>query len=208
MMGLLKTVGKGLLYIIGLPFFLLVLAAYAIFGLFLLIFMFFKSIVFFFTGRSLDDELPEDKMARERKEGKSPSTTPVETVQEQPVSQPYTSSNETTTYQGNIESAIFGPYVAPTPAPAPVPVTEEPEPEPEPVEEPVQEETIFEQPVFNQPIEEPVSQINIDEINTPKNTNEHIEQYVPHTDNSRFIDEEEEEEEDSGVTITFGDDDE
>ena len=199
-MGLLKTVGKGLLYIIGLPFFLLVLAAYAVFGLFLIVFMFFKSIVFFFTGRSLDDELPEDKKARERKEGKNPSTASSE---EESVVQETNSEPATTTYQSGIESAVFGPYVIPT-----APVNSEQEPVVE-EESPLQEETVFEQPVFNQPAEEPVSQIDISENPTPKkDSNETIEHYVPQTDNSRFIEEEEEEEEDSGVTITFGDDDE
>lgn len=194
MMGLLKTVGKGILYIIGLPFFLLVLAITAVFGLFLIVFMFFKSIVFFFTGRSLDDELPEDRRAREIKEGRNPSTTPMNNPQETPVAQPYTSSPEPT-YQNDIESAVFGPHTVPAFEPEP-----EPEVEPEP-----ETETVFEQPVFNQPAEEPVSQIDVDDA--PVERHENIGHYVPHTDSSRFIDVDEEEEDNSGVTISYGDDD-
>ena len=201
MLGLLKTVGKGLLYIIGLPFFLLVLAIYAVFGLFLLIFMFIKSIIFFFTGRSLDDELPEDIEARHIKEGPRPSATQAEPVQEQPVPQS-NQPEDTNTYQVGIESAIFGPYVVPNSSP----VIEEQEPKEE-LEQGV-EEPVFETPVYNNPSMEPISQATIEEEEKPiKHTQENIGQYVPHTDNSRFINEEEEEEE-SGVTITFGDDDE
>ena len=59
-MAILKAVGRGFLYIIGLPFFLIVLLGTAVAGLFMLVFMFVKSIFLFFTGRSLDDDLPED----------------------------------------------------------------------------------------------------------------------------------------------------
>ena len=75
MMSVLKSVGRGILYIIGLPFFLIILVGAGILGIFILIFMFFKSIVLFFTGRSLNDELPEDRKAREIKEGKAATTT-------------------------------------------------------------------------------------------------------------------------------------
>ncbi|MCB9497917.1 MAG: hypothetical protein H6688_00495 [Erysipelotrichaceae bacterium] len=65
MEGLFKSFGKGLLYIFVLPFFLLVMAGYALVGLIAFIFLFFKSIILFFCGRSLDIELPEDKKAKE-----------------------------------------------------------------------------------------------------------------------------------------------
>lgn len=64
MEGLFKSFGKGLLYIFVLPFFLLVMAGYALVGLIAFIFLFFKSIILFFCGRSLDIELPEDKKAK------------------------------------------------------------------------------------------------------------------------------------------------
>ncbi len=73
MMSVLKNVGKGILYIIGLPFFLLILVLTGVAGIFVLIFMFFKSLILFFTGRSLDDELPEDKKARLIKENRDPN---------------------------------------------------------------------------------------------------------------------------------------
>ena len=196
MMALLKNVGKGILYIIGLPFFLIVLVGTAVFGLFLLIFMFFKSIILFFTGRSLDDDLPEDIKVKKIKSGRSDSAPVSNTVvnEEEPMVQPYVSH---TTGPSTIEEAVFGhpTYEAPV---------EEPQEEVQIEETPVQEEPVIETP--EQPsIDEPVSSIEIE--NPAQNTTEiDIGQYVPHTSGDRFIDEEEEEE-DSGVTITYGDDD-
>ncbi len=65
MESLFKSVGKGLLYLLVLPFFLLVISGYAIAGLIAFIYLFFKSIVLFFMGRSLNIELPEDKKAKQ-----------------------------------------------------------------------------------------------------------------------------------------------
>ena len=193
MMAVLKNVGKGILYIIGLPFFLIVLVGTALMGIFLLAFMFFKSIILFFTGRSLDDDLPEDIKVKEIKYGKSsPAPSPVVNAQEEPVIQPYVVPQNNTT----IEEAVFGhpTYEAP--------VREEPV-----VEQPVQEEPIPETPITPAtPVEEPVSSIEIEEEPVQNTTEIDIGQYVPHTSGSRIIDEEEEEE-DSGVTITYGDDD-
>ena len=204
MMALLKNVGKGILYIIGLPFFLIVLSGTAVFGLLLLVFMFFKSIVLFFTGRSLDDDLPEDIRVKEIKTGRS-SSAPVINNQEsddEPVVEPYVA----TTTSSSIEEAVFGHPTYDNPS---QPVQEEPVQE-QPIEEesePVIEEPVNETPIIPEEpiIDEPVSSIEID--NPSQATTEiDIGQYVPRTSGDRFIDEEEEEE-DSGVTISYGDDD-
>ncbi len=195
-MAILKNVGKGILYIIGLPFFLLVLALTAVFGIFLLVFMFFKSIILFFTGRSLDDDLPEDIQVKEIKNGRNNTSTisnePRQEVQEEPIVQPYVAP---TTGPSSIEEAVFGhqTYEAPVEEPA----------QPEFIEEPIEEEQLQEEA----PIEEPISSIDVSDSPIQDNTTEiDIGQYTPHTSGSVFIDEEEEEE-DSGVTITYGDDD-
>ncbi|HNX16439.1 MAG TPA: hypothetical protein PKO28_03665 [Bacilli bacterium] len=60
-----KSFGKGLLYVLVLPFFLLVISGYAVAGMLAFIFLFFKSIILFFCGRSLNIELPEDKKAKQ-----------------------------------------------------------------------------------------------------------------------------------------------
>lgn len=64
MVKLLKGLLKGILYIIALPFFLLAILLYALYGIFLFLFMVIKMIVLFFTGRSLFEDLPEDKKAK------------------------------------------------------------------------------------------------------------------------------------------------
>ena len=68
MIGLLKAFGKGLLYVIGFPFFLLALLVFAVIGLLLFIYQIIRSIIYFFTGQKFFPELPEDKELRLRKE--------------------------------------------------------------------------------------------------------------------------------------------
>jgi len=53
-------VGKGLLYLLVLPIFLVVITIVAIVGLFGFVYLFIKQIILFFTGRSLYADLPED----------------------------------------------------------------------------------------------------------------------------------------------------
>ena len=69
MVNLLKTFAKGLLYVIGLPFFLVALAIFGVIGLIAFVFQIIKSIIFFFTGQKFFPELPEDKELRLLKEG-------------------------------------------------------------------------------------------------------------------------------------------
>ena len=69
MVGLLKTFGKGILYVIGFPFFLVALLLFGVVGLFAFIFQLLRSIIFFFTGQKFFPELPEDKELRLMREG-------------------------------------------------------------------------------------------------------------------------------------------
>lgn len=69
MVSLLKTFGKGVLYVIGLPFFILALLLFAIYGLGAFLFQAIKSIIYFFTGQRFFPELPEDKELRLLREG-------------------------------------------------------------------------------------------------------------------------------------------
>lgn len=68
---ILKKCGRGLLYIITLPLLLVVLAFYAIIGVVEFFYVGIKSIWYFFTGRNLFGEFPEDAKAREILEGKT-----------------------------------------------------------------------------------------------------------------------------------------
>lgn len=65
MISFFKSLGRGILYVVGLPFLLAFVAIYAVFAFFIIAFMFFKAVVLFFMGRSLFDELDEDKKAKE-----------------------------------------------------------------------------------------------------------------------------------------------
>ena len=65
----LKGFGKGILYIFVLPFLIVILALYGAYGLIAFIVLFFRSIILFFSGRSLQDDLPEDIKAKEILEG-------------------------------------------------------------------------------------------------------------------------------------------
>ena len=68
MVDLLKAFGRGILYILCFPFFLVTLAIFAVIGLLAFIFQLIKSIFYFFTGQKFFPELPEDKELRLMKE--------------------------------------------------------------------------------------------------------------------------------------------
>lgn len=59
-MSVFKNVGKAIGYFFLLPVLIVCIALYAIFGLCVFVFQFFKLIVLFFTGRNLSSDLPED----------------------------------------------------------------------------------------------------------------------------------------------------
>ena len=121
MIGLLKAFGKGILYVIGAPFFVVALVLFGAIGLLAFIFQIFKSIIFFFTGQKFFPELPEDKELRLKREAAA--------AREEPV-QEDTSSN--------IISPIFEEEI-PVPEPEPSPIfVQRNEPEP------TIEETVFE----------------------------------------------------------------
>ena len=64
MVNFFKSFGRGILYVLVLPIFLVVLAIYAVVSLGVFFFMCIKWLILFFTGRSLFDDLPEDKEAK------------------------------------------------------------------------------------------------------------------------------------------------
>ena len=85
MIGLLKMFGKGILYVIGFPFFVLALLLFGLVGVFLFIFQLIKSIFYFFTGRKFFPELPEDKELRLMKEKAAGMNNQEEEKEESPV---------------------------------------------------------------------------------------------------------------------------
>ena len=111
MIGLLKTFGKGFLYVLGLPFFLVALALFGVLGLCAFIFQLIKSVIFFFTGHKFFPELKEDKELRLLKEG---NNHPQEDVNSQPVSP----SNDIITplpQENNVERTAAEETINPTP---------------------------------------------------------------------------------------------
>ena len=66
MINFFKNFGKGILYVLVLPFLLVGMAIYGVIALFVFIFLCIKGLVLFFTGRSLYEDLPEDIEAKKR----------------------------------------------------------------------------------------------------------------------------------------------
>lgn len=66
MLEFLKRCGLGVLYVIAAPFAVALLALFAVLGIFVFLFMLGKSLIMFFSGRSVFDDLPEDIEAKRR----------------------------------------------------------------------------------------------------------------------------------------------
>lgn len=88
MINFFKNFGKGILYVLVLPVIIVALAIYAVVALFVFIFLAFKGLILFFTGRSLYEDLPEDKEAKkrlgikdEKEERETPKVTPTDVSQ-------------------------------------------------------------------------------------------------------------------------------
>ena len=226
MVSLLKTFGRGILYVLGLPFFILALLIFAVIGLFAFLFQAIKSIIFFFTGQRFFPELPEDKELRLLKEKQN---APMEA--EKDIVTPYHEIKDMEESQEELMSNLTrenapAPEATPTPAPtsATVASVEEacfkPSFETEPKEEePVIEEDIHEEAILNdfikdeQPeIEEVHQNITIgdeehtiletaEEKESEEDLVEELETYVPRSSNYSAADEDEDT--DTGVDIDY-----
>ena len=220
MVDLLKAFGRGILYILCFPFFLVALAIFAVIGLLAFIFQLIKSIFYFFTGQKFFPELPEDKELRLMKEAEEAKNNPQpqpqvnnqgqggllyeETYDEDDFLEEPTPETSLPRQQTTIEEVVFeeepAPEVAPIQAapveetPAPQPTVQE-EVKPEPVKELIPDD--HEDPLddFLDPFgedEKPVEEEEELEIYRPKGT----------TDDTYSIDEDDT---DSGVNINFDD---
>ncbi len=87
MVNLLKTFGKGILYILGFPFFIVALLIFGVIEIFLFIFHLFKSIIYFFTGQKFFPELPEDKELRLKQEAAYAAANPQPIIDQDPIIQ-------------------------------------------------------------------------------------------------------------------------
>lgn len=203
MLNLLKTFGKGILYVIGLPFFLLALILFAAFGLLAFIFQLIKSIVFFFTGQKFFPELPEDRELRlmQEKANQPPvQDTPVEQTNNQvppqfvPFPQPQDSVNEQPLdHEPTIEETVFNePNYQQTTEPED---SEETAPLEDLVDDSEQEEDITE--------EETVLETS-EEVEQEEEKEEELETYVPLS--SKYddqIDDDDDDGSEGGVNIGY-----
>ena len=125
-------------------------------------------------------------------------------IQPEPIVKPYVEESQPIppVKPLTIEEAVFG---TPLNKPFENPVEEEPEPivEEEPVDMP-RDFLDIEEPIEEQ--ESDISGVTIDD--SEKDKQPHMDEYIPHNVESRFIDEEEEDKDEPGVTISYDDDDE
>ena len=195
MISLLKTFGKGLLYVVGAPFFIVALLLFGVIGLGAFIFQIIKSIIYFFIGQKFFPELPEDKKLRLMKEAASKP--------EEPIQQ-----------DNNMFSSYYEEDPEPEPAPAPIFIERE-------TTQPTIEETVFEDASSLEDLieEEIVPESTIDETeeeeeethtiletgDEPESNEieeEVLETYVPRSSTYSDIDEDENDT-DTGVDINY-----
>ena len=224
MVDLLKAFGRGILYVILCPFFLVVLALFAVIGLLAFIFQLFKSIFYFFTGQKFFPELPEDKELRLKREAEEAARNPQPQPQAQPLAKPQNNLVFEEMLDENdfveepapivtpisrptpqsVEQACFQeevkPAPAPQPAPAPAPAPRMPEPEPEPVKE----ELISDKDADDAPLSDFLDPFN-DEPVMRDESNEILEVYKPKGNNDYADADDYEDDTDSGVNIKFDD---
>lgn len=220
MVDLLKAFGRGILYILCFPFFLVALAIFAVIGLLAFIFQLIKSIFYFFTGQKFFPELPEDKELRLMKEAEEAKNNP----QPQPQPQVNNQGQGALLYEETYDEDDF--LEEPTPeTPLPrqqttieeVVFEEEPTPEVTPVQTPVEETPApqVQEEVKPEPVKESIPDDHEDplddfldpfgEDNKPVEEEEELEVYRPKgtTDDTYSIDEDDDT--DSGVNINFDD---
>ena len=212
MAGFFKGFGKGILYLFVLPFLLVFLVFYGIYGLGVFLVMFVKSVILFFTGRSLDDDLPEDKKAKEILDVNKPKDVVVESQQ---APAPQATNDPFIMYKPMVDPTI-APDESYNPNPYDAPTVEEGlfgKKEEIKEEKPLPEETIIEEeipqdiaPEYENKIEEPISNPQtetngFEEIIT--SGSDDANKYQPRGIEDFSIDEVEEEESDDGVGISF-----
>lgn len=213
MLGLLKTFGKGILYVIGLPFFLVALVLFAVFGILAFLFQIIKSIIFFFTGQKFFPELPEDKELRLMKEASNP------VPKQEEVSQPVDNTPSIITPLEDMPEEK--PIISPVINPAEETVFEEPEEEiipnkPDDPEDPEggdhvferliedePEETIEEEPIEDEEETEPTILETSDDKEDEEDLVEELETYVPRSSNYGSQVDDEDDDTDSGVNIDY-----
>ena len=221
MVDLLKAFGRGILYILCFPFFLVALAIFAVIGLLAFIFQLIKSIFYFFTGQKFFPELPEDKELRLMNEAEDAKNNPQpqpqpqvnnqgqggllyeETYDEDDFLEEPTPETPLPRQETTIEEVVFEEEPAPEVAPVQAPAEETPAPQPQ-VQEEAKPEPVKE--LIPDDHEDPLDDFldPFGEDSKPVEEEEELEVYKPKgtTDDTYSIDEDDT---DSGVNINFDD---
>jgi len=212
MVDLLKAFGRGILYVICFPFFLVALAIFALIGLLAFLFQLIKSIFFFFTGQKFFPELPEDKELRLMREAEQARNNP------QPQAQPVNNQSQGgLLYEEVYDEDDF--LEEPTPVtPLPKPQTtieevvfeEEPKEEVPPIQAPVEEiptpqvEAQIEPSIEenNESVEDFLNPFDVEEEPVEE---EHLEEYRPKGTNGDTYSIEDDDDTNNGVNINFDD---
>ena len=212
MVSLLKTFGKGILYVLGLPFFILALLLFGVAGLFAFLFLAFRSVIYFFTGQKFFPELPEDKELRLLRQGNVQPEPQEEKVPD--IIMPYHDMEEP---EPSLEAMVKEPEQEEMPAPTVEEACFKPSFDMEPEQEEVIEEDVHEETLNSllddEPEEDPF------ETNIPMGDEEHtiletaeekeseedlveeLETYVPRSSN--YADDFDEDDTDAGVDIKY-----
>ena len=228
MVDLLKAFGRGIIYVLCFPFFVVALAIFAVIGLFAFLFQLIKSIIFFFTGQKFFPELPEDKELRLMQEAEEAKRNPQpQTQTQQPVNTPVQGG---LLFEETYDENDFLEEPAPETAPQPQPTTieeavflEEPKAAPLPASnpEPAPEQAPVSQPQaqqMNRPEPEPSQGLlhedddSLGEFLDPFDAEkeqaeeEELEIYQPKgTNDDIYQIDDDEEDTDSGVNINYND---
>lgn len=219
MVDLLKAFGRGILYVLLFPFFVLGLAIFAVVGLLAFIFQLIKSVIYFFTGQKFFPELPEDRQLRLMREAAEaaahPAPAPVapnpQPVYQEPQVQPQTNIVFEEYHEDDFieESKEETPLAEEVPAVEETPTAEE-NPEPEQVDE-LGEDSLMslldDEPDEN--VESSNETIIETSINSQPEEEEELEIYRPkETNYTGQIEDDDENTGYNGVNIGFDEDDE
>ena len=170
MVSLLKTFGKGILYVLGLPFFILALLLFGVAGLFAFLFLVFRSIIYFFTGQKFFPELPEDKELRLLRAGATEPEPPEE--KEPDIIMPYLDMEEPQP-EPNLDNLVDNP-------------------QPEEMEKHTIEEACFEpsfdiEPEQEEAIEEEIHEEGLNDLLDDEPMEEELETNIPIGDEEHTI---------------------
>ena len=199
MVSLLKTFGKGILYVIGLPFFLVALVLFGATELIAFVVQLFMSIIYFFSGRKFFPDLPEDLELRALREGPRADDNKEEEEKEEPIAEAYAEPHTIPQPQTQFVYPFFEEKTPQEEAPIIQDVTvSEPQPELEESESSIEEEAKPDPVIINNDsaIEE-----TIETSSEEEEEEEELETYVPRS--SSFSVNDDDTEEESGVDIKY-----